>query len=79
MIKDVKLIFASFLLLMYRINKIIKLQVCPVAVARAAPFIPQFNLKIKIGSKMMFTIAPILKPIIDDFGLPCDLSKIFNT
>ena len=44
--------------------------ICPSTVATAAPIIPQWNEKIKIGSRMILTIAPASVEAIANRGLP---------
>ena len=47
-------------------------------VAKAAPFTPMSNQKIKIGSRMMFNKAPIRTENMAMAGRPCALIKLFN-
>ena len=44
--------------------------ICPMIVANAPPFTPNLNIKMNIGSKIMFIIAPIINIIIEYFGEP---------
>ena len=39
--------------------------ICPRIVASAAPRIPMSNVKMKIGSRIVFTMAPISMEIIE--------------
>ena len=42
----------------------------PITVAIAAPAVPIPKVKINIGSKTIFTIVPIIPPIIDALAPP---------
>ena len=59
-------------------NTQIALQAWDMTVARAAPFTPMSNQKIKIGSSTMFMNAPIKTEHIATAGRPCVLIKAFN-
>ena len=48
---------------------------CEIIVARAAPATPILNPKIKIGSRIIFVIAPIKTVSILVFAKPCALIK----
>ena len=39
--------------------------ICPIIVASAAPVIPILNTNMKIGSRIVFTIAPISIDVIE--------------
>ena len=43
---------------------------CPMTVATAAPIMPQWQPKIKTGSRMMLSIAPASVEIMANRGLP---------
>ena len=51
----------------------------PRTVAMAAPAAPWFNPKIKIGSKMIFTMEPIIDPAIDWTANPSVLRILLGT
>ena len=50
-----------------------KFKIWLITVAIAAPWTPILNLKINIGSKMIFKTAPAIIVVIEYFGLPSDL------
>ena len=51
--------------------------ICPIAVAHAAPSIPHFRTKIKIGSKTILITAPRIVVIMPNFGKPWALINPF--
>ena len=51
----------------------------PRTVAMAAPAAPWFNPKIKIGSKMIFTMEPIIDPANDWTANPSVLRILLGT
>ena len=50
---------------------------CDITVAIAAPFTPRPSAKIKIGSRMMLHIAPMITVNIPVFENPCAVTKAF--
>lgn len=47
-------------------------------VAKAAPKIPHWKIKMKIGSRMVFTMAPITIQVIEYLGLPSARIKLLK-
>ena len=43
---------------------------CPITVAQAAPAIPMWKPKIKVGSRIVLMIAPVKVQVMENFGLP---------
>ena len=54
------------------------LQACESTVPKAAPFTPILNPKMKIGSRIIFSKAPIRTENIAMAGRPCALIKLFS-
>lgn len=47
-------------------------------VAKAAPFTPMSNQKMKIGSSTIFSKAPISTEYMAMLGRPCELMKVLS-
>ena len=50
-----------------------------VRVATAAPAIPIFSTKMKMGSRIMFRMPPAVRPIMDRAARPWERSRLFST
>ena len=63
---------SSLMLLNFRIYATYRkaFSICPIMVAQAAPFTPQWNTKMKTGSRIMLVIHPASSPAMLYFGLP---------
>ena len=70
-------IFIDFNLFIYNTFNI-KVTISLITVAIAAPSTPLFNTKINIGSKIVFSTAPVIILIIEYFGLPSALIIEFS-
>ena len=69
-----KLLFWSFTAFMWKRYHTASpaVRICPATVATAAPIIPIFSGKMKIGSRMMFVTAPATVEIMAKRGLPSE-------
>ena len=69
-----KLLFSSFTAFIWKRYHTASpaVRICPATVATAAPIMPIFSGKMKIGSRMMFVIAPATVETMAKRGLPSE-------
>ena len=63
--------FTCFMCTMYQTART-AVTICPITVANAAPIMPHWNTKIKIGSRIIFRIAPASVEAMANLGLPSE-------
>ena len=59
-------------------KRITKDTACPITVAHAAPLTPKPQIKMRIGSRTTFNIAPVTIPYIAKLAFPCNRIWLFK-
>ena len=64
---------------LHMISRMVKLTVWEMPVAMAAPAVPRFRPKIRMGSRIMFRMPPVVMPTMPYMASPWKRSRLFIT